>query len=177
MRGPCIIVQDNADKNENDRDEVETQTYRAYNYCIFLQSRRYYSIKEVNDKLRRKGYSEEIIKAIIALLEEEGLLDDYRFATAWVRDRINFKPRGKALLVRELIFRGIAGGIIDRVLDKEFPDDENELAHRAIAPKAELYKKLVKETGIRRARNYLARRGFSYATANEVVSEIFDEDK
>jgi regulatory protein len=110
-------------------------------------------------------------------LEEEGLLDDYRFATAWVRDRINFKPRGKALLVRELIFRGIAGGIIERVLDNEFPDDENELAHRAIAPKAGMYKKLDKTTGVRRARGFLARRGFSYATANEVVSEIFGEDR
>jgi len=125
--------------------------------------------------LRGKGYPEEIAKAIIILLEDEGLLDDYRFAIAWIRDRNNFKPRDKYLLVRELISRGINDKIINRGIEEEFPDDETELAQRAIAAKAEIYKTLDRNTGIRRARNFLIRRGFNYGTIHRVVSVIFDE--
>lgn len=139
--------------------------------------RRYYSTKEINDKLFRKGFDEDIVKAILGLLEEEELLDDHRFAKAWVRDRINFKPRGKALLVRELIFRGISNDIIERVLDEEFPGDDIELARRSIAPKVRLYKEMDRKAGIRRAKGFLARRGFAYSTANAVVSEIFNKNE
>ena len=157
-------------------NDIETQTYKAYNYCIYLLGRRYYSVKEVKDKLRNKEYPEEISEAIISLLEEKGLLDDYRFATAWVRDRNNFKPRGKALLARELIARGIDGKTIGRVIEEEFPDDDIELAHRAIASKIRVYKTLDRTTGVRRARNFLIRRGFNYETVRIAVSAIFDED-
>ncbi len=137
--------------------------------------RRYYSTKEIKDKLRRKGFDESITEAILELLEDEELLNDFRFAKAWVRDRINFRPRGKALLIKELVYRGISNDIIERVLGEEFPRDDIELARRTVAPKVSLYKKMDRNTGIRRAKGYLARRGFPYGTVNEVISEIFDE--
>ncbi|MCP4231276.1 MAG: regulatory protein RecX [bacterium] len=169
-------MQNLIDGNGQSQDDIESSTYRAYNYCIYLLGRRYYSVEEIDRKLRKKGYEDEISEAIIGLLKEEGRLDDRRFAEAWVRDRINFKPRGHALLARELWQRGINRKIIEKVLDEEYPDDETELAHRAIASKKRLYLTLQRETGIRRAKGFLVRRGFGYGTARRVVDEIFTED-
>jgi regulatory protein len=157
-------------------DDVEHDTYKAYNYCLYLLGRRFYSVEEINRKLREKRYDREIIEAIVSLLEDEGFLDDGRFAEAWVRDRINFKPRGRVMLTRELKQRGVDDCIIDKVLDGEYPDDETGLARRAIAPKKQYYLALRRDIGVRRVKGFLVRRGFAFATVRRIIDEIFGKD-
>jgi regulatory protein len=78
-------------------DEKET----AYQHALRLLNYRSRSSSEVRQTLEKKGYSFEVVEEISARLSQSGLLDDERFAQAWVENRTEFRPRGKRALALE----------------------------------------------------------------------------
>jgi regulatory protein len=71
-------------------------------------------------------------------LTEAGLIDDARFARAWVNDRDRFSPRGAFLLRQELIKKGlskedITAALQQRTEREEEPVDELEQARALVA--------------------------------------------
>ncbi len=62
------------------------------------------SRRELERRLRRRGYPEEAIREILARLEEVGLLDDGAFARQWVESRM-LRGMGPDAVERELIRR------------------------------------------------------------------------
>ncbi len=83
-----------------------------------LLARREHSRKELRDKLRRKGYENEVVTPVIEQLEKDGLLSDARFAEAYLafRSRRGFGPRR---LYQELEQRGIDSHIVTKALNEE----------------------------------------------------------
>lgn len=61
---------------------------------------------------------------MIASLSLSGLLDDERFSHAWVATRIVRKGEGRRRLVAELIDRGIAYAVAEKVVDAELPPEK-----------------------------------------------------
>ncbi len=125
---------------------------------------------EIEQKLKQKNYlPEEIFKAIKDL-KKDNLIDDKRFAYAFVHDREILNPRGKRLLALELKQKGIASEIIDEVLS--FDDQyEIELARRALEGKKRSYQGLDQFEKKQKLLGFLARRGFSYNIAKEVIEK------
>ncbi|HEX7401327.1 MAG TPA: RecX family transcriptional regulator, partial [candidate division Zixibacteria bacterium] len=74
--------------------------------------------KEIKDKLIQRGFDENIIKRTVEKLKEYDLINDLEFAIAWVKERLEYKPRGKKLLRQELWKKGIKKEIIDQALDE-----------------------------------------------------------
>ena len=70
---------------------------RAYNYAVSLLSRRDHTVKEINDKLKQKGYGQYASAAVLKL-SEQGYLSDERFARMYVRELINIKKYGYLFL-------------------------------------------------------------------------------
>jgi regulatory protein len=117
-------------------------------------------VREVRDRLSRAGFSDEIIESVIEEAVERGWLDDAAFAVLWVRDRLLTKPKGRALLRRELRVKGVPEEHIDRAL-AEVEVDEEALIAQVIEQYMPRYRRLDPKTRERRLYALLMRRGFS----------------
>ncbi|MFH1783480.1 MAG: RecX family transcriptional regulator [bacterium] len=157
-------------------DEIVCSQRRkeAQDYAYLLLSYRDRSKKEIKARLKRKKYPESVISEVLYKLENEGYINDYIYASSWIKSRLREKPRGRKLLFLELIQKGIHRETIDKALGEHFPDsfDEAELAKRALEKKLPSYKKLDEKTAKRRIQSFLLRRGFSY----DAIREICDEE-
>jgi regulatory protein len=124
--------------------------------------------KQVKEKLQKKGFDERTIKTTIDKLKEFDLINDFEFATSWVKDRLAFKPRGKRLLKQELWKKGIRKDIIERVTEEQC-QDEDESALKLVERTSKRYKNLEPQVAKRRMYNLLLRRGFSYETSKNAL--------
>ena len=152
------------------RDEVEIGVSQALN----LLSHRSRSVAEMTRYLEGKGYAPETIRAVLAQLDEEGLLNDDRFAREWIENRNTFRPRSQSQLKAELRFKGLAESSIETALEESGVDDATlamaaarKQAHRYFSSDYEIYRK--------KLGNALLRRGFSYATVNETLRTLWNE--
>lgn len=102
------------------------------------------------------AFSDEIIRRLV----EKKYLDDLEFAEWYVENRFVKKGVSRKRLRMELIKKGVATDIIERVLDKR--NDEEEIL-KIIAKKRAKYTddKLIA---------YLCRQGFSFELAKELIS-------
>ncbi len=148
-----------AGKSENEAKEAALR---------FLSFRRR-TEKEIRDKLRGKGFDQKVIKKTIEKLKGYDLLNDYEFATAWVKDRLRHKPRGKRLLRQELWKKGIAKDAIDQITE-ELCQNEGRSALQVLARARKRYESLEPQVARRRMLGLLVRRGFSYETAKDALA-------
>lgn len=132
------------------------------------------SIKEMIEYLTRKKASPQDIEKVIAILQEQKLLNDEEFARSWVRTRAALKPTGKYLLKLELIQKGIDKQIIGRVLQEaqEESGSDLELAKVLLEKKKEKLKNLSREELFKKAGGFLKRRGFGYETIKKALTEL-----
>lgn len=101
---------------------------------------------------------EKIFNEIIKHLEEMQLLDDKNFATLFVESRIKNRPRGKFVLISELIGKGVDKEIAKKICD-ELIEDEYDILKKTYYKK---YKEEKFDLGDRKKITYLQRKGFSY---------------
>lgn len=151
-----------------ERGGVET----AYNWALNYLSYRPRSRAEVEAGLRKRDVAKEQIVAVVERLERAGFLDDEAFARYWVENRERFRPRGPRALRYELRNKGIADEIVDRVLTVI---DVADSAYRAAENKARQLRHQDRETFHRKLVAYLARRGFVYEVAKQVVDRYWAE--
>ncbi|MCK4224990.1 MAG: RecX family transcriptional regulator [candidate division Zixibacteria bacterium] len=152
-----ILIQ----KSENEAKEVALR---------FLSFRRR-TEKEIKDKLKKKGLDERTIKSTIAKLKDYDLINDSEFATAWVKERLAYKPRGKKLLRQELWKKGIKKDIINQVTE-ELCQDEDKSASELLEKIKKRYKSLEPKVARRRMLSLLLRRGFSYEIAKNTMEPL-----
>lgn len=152
------------------RDEVEVGFTQALN----LLSRRGRSTAEMTRYLEGKGYAPATLKAVLARLQEEGLLDDDRFAREWIENRSTFRPRSLRLLKAELRFKGLDEPRIDSALVESEVCDA-DLAMAAARKQAHRYLSSDYEHFRNKLGSALLRRGFSYATVNDTLRALWNE--
>lgn len=145
---------------------------REYGYLLLRYRPR--SIKEFQDRLVKKGFSEDITARITAEFKESQLLDDKKFASAWVAERTSLKPAGKSLIRRELAHKGVEAELIGEVLGdiRPFYDEEKE-AKTLAEKKLRTLGRLDKLKKKRRIYAFLARRGFSGDAIWKAIEELF----
>jgi regulatory protein len=127
--------------------------------------------------LAKRGVEQEESAKILRELEEAGLINDERFARAWVNDRDRFAPRGAFLLKRELQQKGIDPGLIAVALaartspseDAE-PLDELQQAQALVERVEGRYRGLPEATRQRRLSSFLLRRGFTSDTVRRILN-------
>ena len=130
------------------------------------------SESEVREKLQRRGFNSGIIDNVLAKLKEQGLVDDTSFAQFWRDNRESFSPRSQWLTRRELNQKGIAGEIIDRMVN-EIDDEKN--AYRAALSRASRLSVSDYQVFRRRLGEYLKRRGFNYEVITSTVERLWQE--
>lgn len=146
-------------------------------YCLALLKKRIRSRSELEYAMEKREIPRDVRLLVLDQLEEQGLVDDRRFARAWVHTRDRLAPRGEFLLRNELRQKGIAEEIIAEVLagrKEEMGDVEREqpfeleLARELVRRRERTYVRLSKEARNRRLAALLGRRGFS----SEVIYHI-----
>lgn len=146
----------------------------AYNRALHFLSFRSRSTKEVRTYLHQKGYSDNIVEAVLAKLGEEGLLDDSRFSQEWVENRTTFRPRSQNLLSWELKQKGVLLETVENAISEAHLDDA-ELALKAARHAVGCYSALPSNDFNRKLNAYLQRRGFSALIARATTHQMWDE--
>lgn len=141
----------------------------AHEAALRLLAHRPRAERELAARLRRRGFPAATVEAEVARLRRAGLLDDERFARAWVESRAG---RGRLLLRRELLARGVPAGLAGEAV-AAVDDRETALAlARRHAPRLAGL-----EFGRFRARlgGFLARRGIGHEEIDEAVRAAWEE--
>ncbi len=146
----------------------------AYQKALHYLSFRPRSENETRQNLIGKGFSPSTCEDTIARLKEDGYVDDKDFAALWIENRSTFRPRSYKLLSMELHQKGLPDDTIKKALE-DFHTPEQTLAYQAAKGKAERYRALDWLSFRKKMEGFLSRRGFSYATSNPVVKNLWDE--
>jgi regulatory protein len=148
--------------------------HQAQEAALRLLAYRPRSEAELRSRLARRGLPPGVIQETMERLREQGLLDDDAFARYWVDARQQSSPRGRRLLRRELLAKGIA---VETARQAVATVEEEEIARRAAEKKAHSLRNLDYATFRRRLGQFLLRRGFPYETARVLVEELWRESQ
>ncbi|MEA2576190.1 MAG: regulatory protein [Chloroflexia bacterium] len=175
-----------------------------YQKALAFLSYRPRSAREVEQRLRRKGFTPEQINGVMERLRSQKYIDDHEFARFWVGNRMTFNPRGPRLLRSELRQKGVPAEIVEEVLKEQVATQE-ELVQQAeelkvgqsanmdepvpgtdLANALDLARKRLRAYGNlepqvarRRLSSFLARRGYGFDVIDQVWRRVSatDEDE
>lgn len=119
------------------------------------------SEKEISDWMRRKKVHPSLKDGLFEVLKRLELVDDEEFASWWIEQRLQFKPRGKKALYSELMKKGVDRKTIEEALSK-MDIDEKEMAKKLIEDKAYKWKKYKGAEKKKKISSFLARKGFNW---------------
>lgn len=130
--------------------------------------------RELERKLRQRGYDEAEIEDTLERLRAQGFIDDRRTAGEFVRGRLARAPEGRRRLRAELARRGVASEIITEVLDQETDDDDLDLARQAAERWRRTRSRPGRSADLEKAAlaRHLAGRGFSQRAVYELLDEM-----
>lgn len=108
----------------------------------------------------------KIIEKVIGKLNEYQYIDDERFAELFVTSRMKNKPRGKDVLLMELLSKGVAKDIAQKVINLLVEDEASLLR--------DTYRKKYKEEEIsmndRKKIDFLRRKGFNWDLIEQFIN-------
>ncbi|MBR2823051.1 MAG: regulatory protein RecX [Clostridia bacterium] len=130
---------------------------------------------EIEQKLRRTGYSTETIERVLGRLEKEGFLNDREFAGQWASYRAGQKI-GPRRIAQELRSKGIAGREAEEALEALSGEEQMEAA-AAVARKLAARAKPGEDPRKvrRRILEGVVRRGYDWETARLAADRAMDE--
>jgi regulatory protein len=147
---------------------------KATDSAIRLLTSRPRSVREIQERLRRKQYGDETIERVIERLRGWGYVDDEAFARYWVENRESNRPRGRRLIEQELRMKGIERESLAQAID-EAGIDERAGALEIARAKMRSYRGEEEIVARRRLGAFLARRGYGYDVVKPVLDELFGE--
>jgi len=141
----------------------------AKTYALKLLSFRSRSRKELQYRLKKKGFSTEQIDVTILFLERAGLINDENLAAELLRYSSERKSLGAKGIKAFLVKRGIDKELIHKALTAHTQDIEEESAKRFVEKKLKTLRNYPEEVIKRRLLGMLQRRGFSTEVIRKVM--------
>lgn len=148
-------------------------------YALYLLELRDRSVGEIEEKMRRKGFSEKEITGVISFLESKNFVNDKRFVERFVKEKRELLHWGQYRIRAELKKHHLSDDFINGVIDtlqriNHIDDNKSEIdiAREAAdlwrrknlnCPPEKIYQKLG---------GFLSRRGFSYDVVREILEEV-----
>lgn len=133
------------------------------------------SRRQLEGKLREKGYDKNVIEKTLSHLEGNGLLNDRVYADQVARTFLNVKTSGRKRIAYELKKRGIQDPLIEEVLGTVSLDDEKTRAKDLARHQDEKWSKLDPSRRRKKIYDFLLRRGFDYSLSREIVETLGKE--
>ena len=154
-------------------EEARAQTRRMAMELLDVRDR---TVREMRERLARRGCPAEAVDAVVADLEAVHLLDDRAFVRRWVESRRQRRPEGAPKIVMDLVRRRIDREVIAEVLaelDADLGSQDEALA--LLRRQRARYETLDETTAQRRMLGMLARRGFGADTACSAAARVWAE--
>ncbi|MCK9571842.1 MAG: recombination regulator RecX, partial [Candidatus Omnitrophica bacterium] len=85
---------------------------KARAYAFLLLKFRLRSAKELEQRLKQKGFSEQLSRETVKFLQDKEFIDDRVFARGWVSSRLK-RPFGLRRIKQELLQKGLDKEIIE----------------------------------------------------------------
>ncbi|MFA5004558.1 MAG: regulatory protein RecX [Candidatus Omnitrophota bacterium] len=164
-------VRSSASQNRANSDTPE----KAREYAFLLLKFRLRSAKELEQRLKQKGFSEGVSCETVKFLKDKEFIDDRVFARGWVSSRLK-RPFGLRRIKQELIQKGIGKEVIENAVSWAKED-----YHEALVVKQLAEQRFAKSKGIeafrakQRIYAYLIRRGFSPDLVSDAVRKLPNE--
>ncbi|MDX1643768.1 MAG: regulatory protein RecX [Thermoanaerobaculia bacterium] len=139
----------------------------CYDKAIRLLASRSHFVRQLEQKLSRRGFDAAVVERVLERLSRDGTLDDRRVAEEYVRGRLRRGLVGRRRMWLELARRGAEASAADGALDTVYADIDEGEATREVAA-----------AWCRRGRRdpaalarHLDRKGFPAGAILEVVEE------
>lgn len=154
--------------------------------AVRLLNHRDRSAGELRERLEKAEFEPELIEQVVQRCVENGMVDDSRFASEWVRQRSNHQKKSPAVLRRELRNKGVDGTIIEEALSNITWDDQQATIDELATKKAQSIKAPPADRAeynkyLRRVVGVAARKGFPegacIAAARQALDARIDELK
>lgn len=150
---------------------LEEEQLKANNTALSYLTHRKRTEIEIIDKLKKKGFEENIIEKTLDYLKNYGLVDDLDYASSFARDKIKLNKQGPQRIKYELYRKGISQEIIEEILKE---DDEYPRALELAKKKLPSYKNDNRDKIYRKLGGFLQRRGYSYDCVSRVLKELLE---
>ena len=167
----------------HDGDALDWETYRqalllrqypeALDRAVGLLALRAHSHHEVERRLIERGYLPDTIEMVMLKLEQNALLDDTAFATAWVRQRAA-RGIGKARLLQDLRVKGVDNATAQAALDTLDADEQAEPAIQLAGKLLRRHHNLPEKEVLRKSIMAMQRRGYGYGDASRALQTAIE---
>ncbi len=153
----------NSSERKRKKKARSSKPVSCFNYALRLLSRRDYSVKELEQKLRKK-YSEEEVKNTINKLTERELLNEKLYAERLIR-KYAFEKKYGYLKIRYLLMsKGIESKIFEPLLSAIYDEEKEKENALSLSLKRSLDK----------LGSFLLSRGYRDFTVRKVLAELKD---
>jgi len=161
-------IEEGAELSEADYQQIMQDIIipRCKKRALHLLEKQDRSEKNLRDKLKEGGYSEDVIDIAIDYINEYGYLDDARMAASHIR--FYQDSRSRMRLKQDLIGKGISSEVIERVMEEEYTADEGAIIEKLLDKKGYDRENSTYEDRAKMYR-FLASRGFSSDSINRVL--------
>jgi regulatory protein len=141
---------------------------KAKQYALKLLSYRGRSEREIEERLRKKGFTKAAAFSVIKHLKDIGLIDDVSLAESLKRQAVVTKLLGREGAKRYILKRGISRELTDSVFRHEANVDIDN-AGRLVDRKLGTLRNYPPDIIRRRLYSLLLRRGYSSETISKVL--------
>ena len=102
-----LKVREELTEEEVEKIRKEGEFQKTYDKILRFGALRPRSEKEYMDWLRKYKVPQSLHKELFNRLKRLDFLNDRKFATWWIEQRLNFRPKSKRVLIQELRIKGI----------------------------------------------------------------------
>jgi regulatory protein len=141
---------------------------KARQYAFKLLSYRGRSEKELESRLRKKGFTKTVASSTIGYLKQTGLIDDKALAETLKREALTTKLLSQSGAKRFMLTKGIPRDVVDSIFSND-KNEDFENASKLADKKLKVLKNYSSDTARRRLYNFLFRRGYSTDTIISVL--------
>ncbi len=148
---------------------------KLYNRALRYVAMRQRTAWEVQFYLERKGADTPLLQLILNKLSIIGLIDDEKFARAYINDRQLLRPTSRRKIIMELKKKRVPEEIIQRVLAEKADESEGNPEQAALLDVISRKRRQTKYQDDQKLMQYLARQGFGYSDIKTALHAT-DED-
>ncbi|MCD1257743.1 RecX family transcriptional regulator [Paenibacillus athensensis] len=149
----------------------DEERHEVYMRALRLIGRRPHARKELERKLKERGYEAELIDWACSRLQAEHYLDDEAFARQVTEQRIYSQRKGRNLVKEELRQKGVAKELVQEALGAVDPEEE-------LAGALKIAETKWRQTGgsfmdrKRKTAAFLMRRGYTGNIVSKALAQI-----
>ena len=152
----------------------ENKKYFIKKRALHFLNRRIHSEYELKQKLLKKEYAPKLIAEVLAELKKNDLLNDEKFAEAFISEKLKIKKWGKNKILAEIFKRGINRKLFEKVVLEIDEESYIKSAEEIAKKKFNVLKERTNDNQIikRKLFSFLTSKGYEYETIKNVANKL-----